>query len=193
MSALGLFEGFGVEIEVMIVDAGTLDARPLTDEVLKAVCGRYDSEVEQGELNWSNELVLHVIELKTNGPAGALEPLADLFHRDLKRVRDYLEPFGARLMPTGMHPWFDPARETRLWPHEYNAVYESYDRIFGCQGHGWSNLQSTHLNLPFRDDAEFGRLHAAMRLVLPSLPALAASTPLKEGRPTGFLDSRLEV
>jgi gamma-glutamyl:cysteine ligase YbdK (ATP-grasp superfamily) len=91
-----------------------------------------------------------------------------------------------------MHPWMDPKTETTLWPHEYSPVYESYDRIFGCQGHGWSNLQSTHLNLPFADDEEFGRLHAAIRLLLPVLPGLTASSPLVEGRPTGLLDNRME-
>jgi hypothetical protein len=49
-----------------------------------------------------------------------------------------------------------------------------------------------HINLPFADDAEFGKLHAAVRLVLPLLPALAASSPVVEGRLTGFMDTRLE-
>ncbi|MFH0793725.1 MAG: glutamate--cysteine ligase, partial [bacterium] len=57
----------------MIVNRETLDVLPVTDEVLRAVSGRYESEVEQGALAWSNELVLHVIELKTNGPAKSLK------------------------------------------------------------------------------------------------------------------------
>ena len=48
-----------------------------------------------------------------------------------------------------------------------------------------------HLNLPFADDAEFARLHAAIRLVLPLLPALAASSPIVEGEVTGYHDNRL--
>jgi len=91
-----------------------------------------------------------------------------------------------------MHPGMDPLRETVLWPHEFSPVYEAYDRIFGCRGHGWSNLQSTHVNLPFANDEEFGRLHAAIRLRLPILPGLAASSPLVEGRVTGILDNRME-
>ncbi|MDH4318069.1 MAG: glutamate-cysteine ligase family protein, partial [Desulfobulbaceae bacterium] len=43
------------------------------------------------------------------------------------------------------------------------------------------------------DDGEFAKLHAAIRLVLPILPALAASTPIMDGKLTGFQDSRLEV
>ena len=49
------------------------------------------------------------------------------------------------------------------------------------------------MNLPFADDEEFGRLHAAIRIVLPILPALSASSPIADGRPTGMLDTRLDV
>ena len=145
-----------------------------------------------GPLNWSNELVLHVIELKTNGPVSALEPLPELFDSHVRRINEILARFDARLLPTAMHPWMNPAAETRLWQHEYNAVYESYDRIFGCTGHGWSNLQSLHMNLPFDGDGEFGRLHAAIRLVLPIIPAIAAASPLYENSISAFRDSRLE-
>jgi carboxylate-amine ligase len=81
----------------------------------------------------------------------------------------------------------------KLWPHGSGEVYATYDRIFDCRGHGWSNLQSCHVNLPFGDAVEFGRLHAALRVVLPLLPALAASSPFVDGRGTGWLDNRLEV
>src|SRR5690606_12908976 len=77
-------------------------------------------------------------------------------------------------------------------PHDFNEVYRAFDRIFDCRGHGWGNLQSMHINLPFADDEEFGRLHAAVRLVLPLLPGLAASSPLVENRRTGSMDNRLE-
>jgi gamma-glutamyl:cysteine ligase YbdK (ATP-grasp superfamily) len=54
-------------------------------------------------------------------------------------------------------------------------------------------LQSVHLNLPFAGDDEFGRLHAAIRLLLPILPALAASSPVADGRLAGPADLRLDV
>ncbi|MBI5155389.1 glutamate--cysteine ligase [Candidatus Poribacteria bacterium] len=189
--SLSLFEGYGVELEYMIIDRGSLNVLPVCDEVIKAVTGGYDSDVEQGDMAWSNELVLHVIELKTNGPAASLDGLSSRFQEQVGRIRKLLEPMGGRLMPTAMHPWMNPARETRLWPHEYSPIYESYNRVFDCRGHGWANLQSTHVNLSFRGDEEFGRLHAAIRLVLPILPALAASSPIVEMRTNGILDNRL--
>jgi carboxylate-amine ligase len=190
---LHLFEGFGVEIELMIVDSSTLDVTPVTDRLIASVAGEPVSEIERGSINWSNELVLHVIELKTNGPATTLDGLSDLFQASVDDANERLRELDAALLPTGAHPWMDPATETRIWPHEHNPVYALYDRIFGCHGHGWSNLQSTHLNLPFHGDEEFGRLHAAVRLVLPLIPALAASSPYLDGRWAGHHDARLEA
>ncbi|RNI30694.1 carboxylate-amine ligase [Rufibacter latericius] len=190
---LRLFEGFGVEMEYMIVDQDTLQVKPIADEVLKAEAGEITSDVERGSMAWSNELVLHVLELKTNGPAKELPQLAEQFHAEVLRVNALLEPFNAMLLPTGAHPFMDPFSETKLWPHEASEIYEAYNRIFNCQGHGWSNLQSTHLNLPFSNDEEFGRLHAAIRLVLPLIPALSAASPVLDGKVTGLLDTRLEV
>jgi gamma-glutamyl:cysteine ligase YbdK (ATP-grasp superfamily) len=189
--ALGLFEAVGVELEYMIVASRGLAVMPVADEVLRAAAGEIVSEVAMGPLAWSNELCLHVIELKTNGPAPGLAGLSAAFAGDVARINAILAPLGGRLMPGGAHPFMDPARETRLWNHEYSPVYAAYDRIFGCTGHGWSNLQSMHINLPFAGDDEFGRLHAAIRLLLPIMPALAASTPMLDSRLTGLMDSRL--
>lgn len=188
---LGLFEGFGIELEYMIVDAETFDVRPIADRAL-VEDGEIVSELERGAIAWSNELVSHVIELKTNGPAPTLDGLDARFQRSVVDLDDVLEPHGARLLPTAMHPWMNPLVDTVLWPHDHSEVYEAFDRIFSCKGHGWSNLQSMHINLPYRGGDELTRLHDAIRVVLPLLPALAASSPFVEGAPTGLLDNRLE-
>lgn len=193
MSVRPLFSAFGVELEYMLVDAQTLDVRPICDELLRAVAGETVSDVEFGPIGWSNELALHVVELKTSGPADTLAGLPAQFQENIGRINDLLHQFNARLLPTAMHPWMDPHRELRLWTHDYGPVYETFHRIFDCRGHGWANLQSVHLNLPFASDAEFGRLHAAIRLLLPLLPGLAASSPVMDGRVSGVLDNRLEV
>lgn len=190
---LHLFEGYGIEIEWMIVDRESLDVRPITDEVLHKVTGEYTNEVERGPLCWSNELALHVIEVKSNGPARDLFSLPRQFQHGAGEINEILAGMNAMLLPTGAHPWMDPVRELKLWPHEHNPIYEAYNRIFHCQGHGWANLQSVHVNLPFSGDDEFARLHAAIRLVLPLLPALSASTPFLGGKRSPYLDARLDA
>jgi gamma-glutamyl:cysteine ligase YbdK (ATP-grasp superfamily) len=192
--ALQLFQAFGIELELMIVRSDDLGVYPIADRVLRAAGDLHlEGEVERDETCWSNELVLHVIELKTNGPRASLGGLATAFHADVRAVGDLLAPLGGRLLGTGMHPWMKPLTDARLWPHGTHEVYRAYDRAFGCRGHGWSNLQSVHVNLPFSGDAEFGRLHAAIRLVLPLLPAIAAASPIVDGQITANLDARLAV
>ncbi|HVR73398.1 MAG TPA: glutamate-cysteine ligase family protein [Planctomycetota bacterium] len=190
---LRLFEAAGIELEYMLVDSATLSVLPAADELFLRATGSPASDVETGEIHWSNELVRHVVELKTARPEADLERLPALFQDSVRRINAILEPMGGRLMPSGMHPWMDPLAETRLWGGESSAIYEAFDRIFDCRGHGWSNVQSTHLNLPFAGDEEFARLHAAVRILLPVLPALAASSPIVDGRVAGYLDARMDA
>ena len=82
---LGLFRGFGVEIEYAIVDARTLAVRPLADALIEAECGRIEGEILRGEMAWSNELARHVIELKT------ADPVPSKFN---EQVRKYYEVLG---------------------------------------------------------------------------------------------------
>lgn len=188
---LHLFAGFGVELEYMIVDTATLSVCPTADDLLATLAGGPASDYDDGDISLSNELVAHVIELKTNGPAPALDGLEDKFQATVNKVNALLARSKARLMPGAAHPWMNPDTDTRLWPGDAGEIYRAFDRIFDCRGHGWSNLQSIHLNLPFADDEEFGRLHAAIRLLLPILPARAASSPVIEGRVQPALDARL--
>lgn len=190
---LHLFQGYGVELEYMIVNAKTYQVESLADQILRQVAGTWADEVECGELDWSNELVMHVIELKTHGPVKRLAGTEIAFLNHIHRINDLLAEWNACLMPTAAHPFADPDKDTRLWPHSGHEVYEALNLIFGCRGHGWMNLQSAHLNLPFYNDEEFAQLHAAVRLVLPLIPAVAAASPFLDGRDTGLLDSRLRA
>ena len=187
-----LFDVYGVELEYMIVDRNTLKVKPIADQLFKEMTGMFTSDVERDDIAWSNELVSHVIELKTNGPRSSLKGLSDRFLEEVDFINELLKKYDACLLSTGAHPFFKPEEETVIWPHEHNEVYHLYDQIFGCSGHGWSNLQSTHLNLPFANDEEFGKLHAAIRVLLPLIPAISASTPIIEGNLTGYFDTRLE-
>lgn len=192
-----LFQAFGVELEYMLVQAATLDVAPVVDQVMHAQCGGFVSEFEaERGVSWSNELAAHVIELKTTDPRPDLRSAADDFQASvdlINAIGQALPGGAARLLPGAMHPWMDPAKQTVLWPHEYGEVYANFHRLFNCHRHGWSNLQSVHLNLPFDGDEQFGRLHAAVRLILPLLPALCAASPAMDGKLTGIACNRLEV
>ena len=187
---IGLFAAYGLEVEYMLVDGDSLDVAPAADALLESVAGELTDEWQNGPVAWNNELALHVIELKCNGPRASLAGLSADFAHNVKLANEKLGRDGLRLMPTAMHPWMDP-NGVELWPHGTRAIYDTFDRIFSCKGHGWANLQGLRINLPFAGDEEFARLHAAIRFLLPILPGLAASSPIVDGERNGILDNRL--
>lgn len=193
MNAYKLWQKYGIEMEYMIVDRDTLDVLPRADVPLgQGKNGEQLSDVEHGPIGLSNELVSHVLELKCANPVDSLKNLGKTFHKEVLVANEKLKSINAMLLPSAAHPFMDPAT-MQLWPYDCNEIYETYDRIFNCKGHGWANLQSTHINLSFNGDEEFGKLHAAIRALLPLIPAIAASSPFLDGEFCGYLDGRIET
>ncbi|MGV3743317.1 MAG: carboxylate-amine ligase [Burkholderiaceae bacterium] len=190
---LPAFTGYGIELEYMIVDRQDLSVLPIADQILRDEDDRQVNDVERGMMGWSNELARHILELKNMQPVASLDKLPAAFQNEIRYLNHLLGFYGAMLMPTAMHPWMNPVSEMHLWPHGNADLYAAYARIFQCNTHGWANLQSMHINLPFANDEEFARLHAAVRLLLPILPALAASSPIADCKATGFSDFRMEA
>lgn len=193
MRPLNAFEGFGIEIEYAIVGTADLECRSIADIVLAHAAGTGAVAMERGLIGWSNEFVLHVLEAKNLAPAARLEDLAQPLQREVIALNKTLLGHGARLMPTAMHPWLDPRYDAQPWPIDPHGIYRTYQRIFETRSHGWTNLQSVHLNLPFADDDQFARLHEAIRRVLPIIPALAASSPIADGQRTAYRDFRMRA
>jgi gamma-glutamyl:cysteine ligase YbdK (ATP-grasp superfamily) len=179
----------GLEIEHAVVGAD-LQPRSLVEAVFRDLGGRPTSDVDLGPVGLSNELADHVLEIKNPAPLPSLARA----HRELvagvRRVSDALAAHGAKLLPTGMNPLMDPARG-RLWRRSGGRVYAAYGKLFDLRTHGWMNVQSCHVNLPFGDEEETLRMLAAAAAVIPYLPALAASSPVVEGALGPHEDNRL--
>jgi gamma-glutamyl:cysteine ligase YbdK (ATP-grasp superfamily) len=176
-----LFEVIGIELEYPVVDAN-LRARNLVEPLFRRLAGRPVSDLEHGAAAFSNELAAHVFEIKARQPERSLRTTERHLVQGLRAVLRVLKKdFGARLLPTAMHPFFDPA-DGQLWPRAGRPIYETYARIFPVLSHGWMNVQSCHINLPFGAEPETVLLHNAIACLLPYLPALAASSPVYGGR-----------
>ena len=184
--ALPAFSAYGIELEYMLVDCDSLDVQPIADRVLATV------PIVDPLVDCSNELVNHVIEIKNPLPTDLFQ-LSAAFQKQIVQLNSRLAESNACLMPTAMHPWMDPTRETQLWPHDDADIYRTFDAMFDCRRHPWANVQSMHINLPFADDREFEKLHAAIRVLLPILPAIAASSPIANNTSTGWMDYRMHV
>lgn len=198
--AYDAFTCVGVELEYMVVDCKNYEPRGIVDVLFQRGAEENDDakhdgtpidELCFGPIGWSNELARHVLEFKTSVPASNWAPLVSHFQNEVTRANRLLAHEHASLLPGGVHPWMNPATQAQLWPYGQSDVYKAYDQIFGCSGHGWLNLQSMHINLPFRGDEQFRRLHSAIRLILPLVVALAASSPVLDEKLTGAMSERM--
>jgi gamma-glutamyl:cysteine ligase YbdK (ATP-grasp superfamily) len=180
----------GMELEYPTVDRD-LNVVSLVEPAFRILAGRGTSDVHLGALGFSNEIADHVFEVKTSAPVRSLREAEEVLYEGVQRFGAVLrDEFDARLMPTGMHPWFDP-RKGKLWSRSGGRVYGTYERLFDVYSHGWMNVQASHLNLPFGDERETLAMHTAAALLIPYLPAIAASTPMWGGDLQPNADSRL--
>ena len=81
---LHAFDGYGIELEYMIVDRERLSVLPVADRLLQAASAAGDYEVEHGLMGWSNELVLHVEKTDAFDDARLREMLMEHFSAELE-------------------------------------------------------------------------------------------------------------
>ena len=184
------FQVAGMELEYPTVDRD-LNVVSLVEPAFRVLAGRAVSDVDLGAVGFSNEIADHVFEIKTLRPVESLAQAEEVLAEGIQRFCAVLRSeFGARLMPTGMHPWFDP-RRGRLWTRSGLRVYTTYARLFDVRTHGWMNVHAAHLNLPLGREVDAVAMHNAAALLIPYLPALAASSPMYDGELQPAVDGRL--
>jgi gamma-glutamyl:cysteine ligase YbdK (ATP-grasp superfamily) len=180
----------GPEHEFSVIDE-KLQPLPIVDKVIKDVHGRIVNNVDLGEFSFGKELQAHVAEFKANQPFCSPEVFEETMHNAVLRILGFLEKrYGARLLGLGMHPSL-LLDKVKVWSHRDRQIYEALSRIFNLNQHGWLNIQSFQLNLPFENELEAVRLYNALANLLPYLPAIAASSPIYESKIGDYVDNRL--
>lgn len=178
----------GTEHEFSINDR-EFHALPVSDRILKAICGRYESEILFGDVKLGKELQKTVLEMVPRSPT---EDLASLEAQLTKGMAKFNHVFAGQyqLLGLGMHP---TARldDITVWDHDEGEYYEAYDRLFDIRQHGWLNIQALQVNLSYRSSRELVAMYNKLRTLLPYLIAVTASSPVVEGELTGTCDNRL--
>jgi gamma-glutamyl:cysteine ligase YbdK (ATP-grasp superfamily) len=186
----GTLEVLGPEHEFSIIDE-KLTPLPIVDKVIRDVHGRLVNCASLGACSFGKELQAHVAEFKANKPFVSPVVFEETMQKTVETVLEILESrYNARLLGTGMHP-FLRLSDARVWSHRDRGIYAAMSRIFNLSQHGWLNIQSFQLNLPYRNESEAIRLYSALSNILPYLPAIAASSPIYESRKGAFVDNRL--
>jgi gamma-glutamyl:cysteine ligase YbdK (ATP-grasp superfamily) len=180
----------GPEHEFSLVNE-ELKVLPIVDKVIKDFYGRIVNFVELPDFTFGKELQLHVMEIKANAPFKSPELFEDTMQNAVVTLLDFLgKKYHARLLGTGMHPLLR-LDETSVWPHRHRKIYQEYSKIFNLKQHGWLNIQSFHLNLPYSKEANGVLQHNLLANLCAYLPAISASSPICEGAISPNVDNRL--
>jgi gamma-glutamyl:cysteine ligase YbdK (ATP-grasp superfamily) len=182
-------EVLGPEHEFSLVNE-ELKPLPIVDKVIKDFHGRIVNFVELPHFTFGKELQTHVMEIKANAPFEAPELFEETMQNAVSTLLDFLEKYHACLLGTGMHPLLK-LDETSVWPHRHRKIYQAYSEIFNLKQHGWLNIQSFHLNLPYAREKTGILLHNLLAGLCPYLPAISAASPIIEGTIGLSVDNRL--
>ena len=178
----------GTEHEYSINDA-RFCALPVSDQIIKSVCGTFESEILFGDVKLSKELQKTVLEIIPRTPS---DNIVSLEGHLVKGIGKFYYIFKDRyvLLGLGMHPTLTLDR-TAVWDHDEGEYYEVYDRLFNIHQHGWLNIQALQINLSYTNEKELVTIYNRLRSLLPCLIAVTASSPMVEGHLTGIADNRL--
>lgn len=183
-------EVLGPEHEFSLVNEN-LRALPIVDKFIKDIYGRVVNFVDFGDFSFGKELQLHVLEVKPNKPFRSPRNFEEKMHTAILRLGELLQKrYGARLLGTGMHPTLR-LEETAVWPHRHRQIYEAFSRIFNLKQHGWLNIQSFQLNIPYSNEERAVQVYNLLANLCAYLPAVSASSPIYEGHFGDYVDNRL--
>lgn len=184
-----MLEVLGPEHEFSVVDE-YIKPLPIVDLVIKRLCKRIRNNVYFSNFVFGKELQKHVAEFKAINPFKSPLRFEETMYEAVLEISDVLDGFKAQLLGMGMHPILI-LDETKIWDHRDKQIYNALDQIFNLKQHGWMNIQSFHLNLPFNHEAGAVRLYNILASVLPYIPAISAASPIYESRFGKFVDNRL--
>ncbi len=177
--ARSLFEATGFGLQYLVVDKDTLNISATgvelpADNAAKII----------GELQRKSDPASHVLVLRTIGPTANIPSLEAGFRAEVRTTNAALASTERVLLPVSVHPLRHAVKENG--PGEHDPVPDPVLRDL-ASGDPWS----VHLDLPFANDDEFSKLHTAIRMVLPIIPALCACSPIMNGEVTGLMDTRM--
>ena len=180
----------GPEHEFSLVNQ-ELKVLPVADKIMKAYCGKIINFIELPSFTFGKEMQLHVMEVKANSPFKSPVQFEETMQNGVSTLSQIVNKQGALLLGTGMHPLLK-LEDTAIWSHYHRKIYHEYAKIFNLNQHGWLNIQSFHLNFPYQKEADGIQTHNLLANLCAYLPAIAASSPIYEGKAGPDVDNRLQ-
>jgi carboxylate-amine ligase len=169
----------GVEEEFMVLDVGTLGLVPRASEIVVAAD---DPE------NVKQEIRRSMVETSSR-PAITIEDLRSDLLALRRSISTHAAERGCLIAAAGAHP-FSSAEEQEVTE---TARYRYVADLSGWVGRRATAVFGTHVHVSVASAEKALGVMEALLPDLPTLVAVSATSPLWEGRDTGFASSRLAV
>lgn len=170
----------GVEEEFFIVDPDTRDLISRPTEAIFETCER-----NAGPHGIVHEFLNTQIESNTK-VCTSISELRDALHETRGIVIDAAQSHDAAVIAASMHPFAQWHYQTPTPKKRYEdfelRMQDAVRRLL---------VSGMHIHLGFNDKDQRIRIMSALRNFLPLFSVLSASSPIVEGRPTGFRSFRL--
>ena len=172
----------GIEEELAILDAGSLDLVPRFEELRDA--GAADDVLAD---SIAGELISSEIEIRS----GKGEDLHDAIRRQREaraRLFALAEARGVALGATGTHPWADYREQPNIDTEHYRRVVDGLQYVARR-----NNTFSLHVHVGVNDFDRAVRVCDRLRPVAPLLLAISANSPFLDARDSGLHSARTQV
>lgn len=170
----------GVEVELQLVDAATLELRSAIDDVLARLPADLQERVKP-------ELMQCYLEINT-GICRNVEEVRDDLRRTLRELYPITDALGLRLFWAGSHPFSS-------WRRQAITVNDRYYRLVELMQDVARRLVTfgLHVHIGVESGDKAVMICDRMLRHLPLLLALTANSPFWEGRPTGLASNRSKI
>jgi carboxylate-amine ligase len=170
----------GVEEELMILDAETLELSPSVYELIDEVPRGLPGELK-------TELFASVVELTTGICSDATE-VREVLRALRSAAAETAGRLGLRVAAAGSHPFSPPLAQEIAREERYASFVEYADVTARRQG-----VSGLHVHVGMPDGETCYRVLEALLPWLPAILAASANSPYLDGAETGFLSARAEV
>jgi carboxylate-amine ligase len=170
----------GVEVEIQILDAETLQLASRSPDVLKMVRPSMKEKIKP-------EFISSMVEINTKICSSVSDVEADL-KSSVNYLNDIVEGLDAKLYFTSLHP-FSRGSDQSVSDHpRYKKIMNELQlvgRRFISQG--------LHVHIGVDDKEKVIKVNNIMRIYLPILLALSTSSPYYESEDTGLMSYRSKL
>ncbi|MEN0069760.1 MAG: glutamate--cysteine ligase [Propionicimonas sp.] len=170
----------GLEWELALVDASTLELVPAAGRILDAVGWDDDAPIRK-------EYLQNMIELVSGPHLRVSDAVTDLATQ-LERVRRVAEPLGVRLLGSGTHPFSIASQQQPFAGPRYDVVKER-TAYWGRQ----MAICGTHIHVGVADRDHALPITNGLARFYPFFLALSASSPFWEAQDSGFASQRTMI